>query len=447
MTFDELNINKPLLNALDDLGYRNPTPIQKEAYSPILSGADIVGVAQTGTGKTFAYLLPLLRLWKYNRDVHPRIAILVPTRELVVQIVSEIEKLSKYLSLNAFGVYGGTNINTQKTAIYNGLDIIVGTPGRLMDLSMSGALKLKSVKHFIIDEVDEMFELGFRTQLENILDMLPKKRQNLLFSATLSPEVETIVNTFFKRVKKIEIAKTGTPLEQIDQSLYQVPNFYTKINLLTHLLEENEDMTKVLVFIRNKRLADKAFDILTESNEENTDIGIIHSNKSQNKRLKAVESFKEGDIRVLIATDVIARGVDITEVSHVINFDMPEIPEIYIHRIGRTGRADKNGIAISFITEDETELLSRIEELMKKSISKIEKPTEVIVSEELLEEEKTILVGDKHYRKEHKLKNSGGAFHKKTDKNLKENRKGPKESYHAARKKRRKQRVSSRKKK
>ncbi len=419
MLFEDLNLNRPLLNALDDMGYVNPTPIQMEAFAPIMSGVDIVGIAQTGTGKTFAFLLPLLKLWKYNTtDLHPRIVILVPTRELVVQIVSEIEKLTQYMPVKTYGVYGGANINTQKSIISQGLDIIVGTPGRLMDLSMSRALKLKKVKHFVLDEVDEMLELGFSVQLNNILDMLPDRRQNLFFSATLSPEVEIILNTFFVGAKKIQIAKTGTPLEQIDQSLYHVPNFYTKLNLLSLLLEQSEEMTRVLVFVRNKRLANLIYDAMSTIFGEV--IGIIHSNKSQNQRLKAVEKFRDNRLRVLIATDVIARGVDINEVSHVINFDLPDIPEIYMHRIGRTGRADKNGIAITFVSEFEMDYLMAIETLMHRAIPVSDTPENLVVSDKLLEEEKPVFLGDKQYRKEHTLKTQG-AFHEKSAKNSKVN--------------------------
>ncbi len=423
MLFEDLNLNKPLLNALDDMGYVNPTPIQIEAFAPILSGADIVGIAQTGTGKTFAFLMPLLRLWKYTTELSPRIVILVPTRELVVQIVSEIEKLAKYMPIRVYGVYGGANINTQKSIISQGLDIIVGTPGRLMDLSMNRALKLKKVKHFVLDEVDEMLELGFSVQLHNILNMLPDRRQNLFFSATLSPEVEKILNTFFQGAKKIEIAKTGTPLEQINQSLFHVPNFYTKLNLLSLLLERSKKMTRVLVFVRSKRLANLIYDAMHETFGEA--IGIIHSNKSQNQRLKAVEKFRINKLRVLISTDVIARGVDITEVSHVINFDLPDIPEIYMHRIGRTGRADKNGIAISFVSEYEVEYLMAIESLMQRPIPISGLPEELILAEKLLEEEKPVFLGDKQYRKEHTLKGTQGAFQEKSAKNSKINLGGP----------------------
>src|SRR5688572_13088633 len=212
MTFDELNLNTPLLNALSDLGYIHPTTIQHKAFSVIMSGRDVVGIAQTGTGKTFAYLLPCLRQWKFSKEKVPQILILVPTRELVVQVLEEIQKLSKYMSVSATGVYGGTNINTQIGEVMKGVEIIVATPGRLIDLSLKGALKLKAIKKLVIDEVDEMLNLGFRSQLKLVLDLLPLKRQNIMFSATMTKDVEVLIHDFFNQPLKIEAAPTGTPL-------------------------------------------------------------------------------------------------------------------------------------------------------------------------------------------------------------------------------------------
>lgn len=420
MTFDDLNLNNPLRNALADLEYVNPTPIQVEAFSPVMSGKDLVGVAQTGTGKTFAYLLPLLRLLKFSKEGHPRILILVPTRELVVQVVQEVEKLTTYMTARVVGVYGGTNINTQKKNMYGGVDILVGTPGRFFDLAMARAFKLKHIKKFVIDEVDEMLNLGFRTQLKNVMDLLPERRQNLLFSATLTEDVEDLINDYFYQPAKIEVAPHGTPLEQIVQQGYSVPNFNTKSNLLKLLLETNEDMNKVLVFIRTKKLADKLFEKISPHFSEK--VGVIHSNKTQNFRLRMVEEFDEGNLSVLIATDIIARGLDISGVSHVINFDMTETPADYIHRIGRTGRADLKGIAISFISEKEKEGQEAIEELMDKEILMLPTPEDLVISDELIEEEKERMGGDKHYFKPATLKNSKGAFHQKLEKNQKVNR-------------------------
>ena len=420
MTFEDLNLTTPLRNALNDLGYVNPTPIQREVFSTIAAGRDVVGIAQTGTGKTFAFLLPILKNLKFSKDDHPRVLILVPTRELVVQTVAEVEKLTKYMTVRVTGVYGGTNINTQKKAVAEGLDIIVGTPGRTMDLCFSGALKLKFVKQLVIDEVDEMMNLGFRTQLTNIFDLLPGKRQNLLFSATLNPEVGALIETFFDNPEKIMIVPHGTPLEQIDQKAYYVPNFFTKARLLEKLLKEDEAMERVLVFVSTKKLADRLHEILAPLFPDL--IGVIHSNKSQNYRLRQVEEFQDGTLQALIATDIIARGLDITEVSHVVNFDFPEFAINYIHRIGRTGRADKVGVALSLIAEWEEAYKTDAEALMGKEIPMLEMPADVEVSDNLIPEEQPQSLGDKHYFKPATLKDSQGAFQTKKLKNQKVNR-------------------------
>ena len=420
MTFADLNLNKPLLNALDDMGYIEPTPIQVEAFPIILSGRDVIGVAQTGTGKTFAYLLPLLRELKFSKEGKPRILVVVPTRELVLQVVGEIEKLTKYMTVRVVGAYGGTNIKTQKIAIQQGLDIIVATPGRLIDLALTRVLQLKTAKKLVIDEVDEMLNLGFRTQLNTILDLLPAKRQNLLFSATMTDEVEKLIDTFFNLPEKIEIAPTGTPIEKINQSAYHVPNFNTKINLLKYLLNNDENFSKVLVFISTKKLADKLYERL--SDEIPDQVGVIHGNKSQNFRINAVKEFQEGTTRALIATDIIARGLDIFEVSHVINFDTPEVPENYMHRIGRTGRADKEGVAISFVGDLEQDYQMAIEKLMKQIIPLVPLPEDLEISDKLIPEEIPDKGGNKRYLPVTTIKDSKGAFHDKKEKNMKVNR-------------------------
>lgn len=419
MTFSDLNLNGPLLNALDELGYTNPTIIQHRVFPIVMSGRDVCGIAQTGTGKTFAYLLPLLRLWKYDKDKNPQILVIVPTRELVTQVVDTIKELTTYMSVDAVGIYGGVNINTQWKDLQKGADVLVATPGRLYDLMLNGAFKTKAIKKLVIDEMDEMLNLGFRTQVKNILDLLPPKRQNLLFSATITDEVEKIMEDYFNDPERVEAAATGTPLENIEQSYYDVPNFYTKVNLLHLLLTEDESMTKVLVFAATKKLADDLYEQL-EVKFPGT-VGVIHSNKEQNHRFNTVKQFHDGVYRFIIATDIVARGIDISEVTHVINFDVPAVPENYMHRIGRTGRADKNGIAISFITEKEKPLQDAIESLMKKFIPLLPLPENLIISEELTEDEipkvfmKTIqlIIPKKEER--------GPAFHEKSAKNSKVN--------------------------
>lgn len=419
MSFSDLNLNTPLLNALSDLGFHTPTTIQQRTFSVAMSGADVCGIAQTGTGKTIAYLLPCLRQWKFSKEKSPQILIVVPTRELVVQVVETVNKLTTYMTISTVGVYGGVNINTQRLAVEQKVDVLVATPGRLFDLAMTGSLRLKAVKRVIIDEVDEMMNLGFRTQLKNVLDLLPDRRQNLLFSATITEDVENLMQIFFTTPIKIEAAPTGTPLENIKQYAYEVPNFYTKVNLLKLLLEEDSSMTKVLVFTASKALADQVFEQLESTYAGSSNV--IHSNKEQNHRFNTVRQFKDGVYRFIIATDIVARGIDIAEVSHVINFDTPDVPENYMHRIGRTGRADRPGIAITFITPKEKKEQEKIEELMNYKIPILSLPDSLEISQELTEDEKP-----KVYMKEIQIKipkkeESGPAFHEKSAKNSKVN--------------------------
>lgn len=423
MTFEELNLNKALISSLDDLGYVQPTPIQEKAFPVIMSGKDVIGIAQTGTGKTFAYLLPILRQLKYSDQKHPRVLIVVPTRELVLQIVKEIEKLSTYTSIRFLAVYGGTNINTQKQLVYNGVDIIVATPGRLVDLALTGLLRLKDIKQLVIDEVDQMLSLGFRQQLLSFLETLPGKRQNLMFSATMNEEIENVIAKYFYQPFKIEVTPHGTPLEKIVQSCYHVPNFNTKVNLLEYLLKYNSDLSKVLVFVGTKKLADNLFDQIKLRFPD--DAAVIHSNLAQTARINALKQFHEGKKRILIATDIIARGLDISDVTHVINFDTPETPEDYIHRIGRTGRANKIGAAITFISEAEQEYQVEIERVMNKAIPYEALPEEVVISKLLTDDEIPKMV-DKLKQKKGKDKHvPGPAFHEKKEKNKKVNLGGP----------------------
>ena len=419
MTFQELNISKQLFNALDDLGFTTPTPIQEQSFNVVSSGKDVVGIAQTGTGKTFAYMMPILRNLPYSTQDNPRVLVLVPTRELVVQVVEEIEKLSKYINVRVLGVYGGTNINTQKQAVAQGLDILVATPGRLYDLAVSRVLKLKSIQKLVIDEVDVMLDLGFRHQLQNIFDILPQRRQNIMFSATMTDDVDELITEFFKSPQRVSIAVSGTPLDNIAQERYNVPNFYTKVNLLEHLLSDKDTFNKVLIFVAHKRMADRLFDNLDEIFGSET--CVIHSNKTQNYRLRSIEQFRNGENRVLVATDVMARGLDIDNISHVINFDTPTFPENYMHRIGRTGRAEREGHTILFSTEKEQQYKDSIEALMQMEIPVLDIPHIVEISKELIEEERPQL--KEHYNpiKRRDEDAPGPAFHEKSEKNSKEN--------------------------
>ncbi|WP_445957283.1 DEAD/DEAH box helicase [Yeosuana sp.] len=416
--FKDLNLNTPLYNALEDLGFTTPTPIQAEAFNVVSSGKDMVGIAQTGTGKTFGYMLPILKNLKFSTQDAPRILILVPTRELVVQVVDDIENLSKYMNIRVLGIYGGTNINTQKKAIADGLDILVATPGRFYDLALSRVLQLKSIQRLVIDEVDVMLDLGFRHQLINIFDILPERRQNIMFSATMTHDVDVMISEFFKSPERVSIAVSGTPLENISQHRYTVPNFYTKVNLLVHLLQDEHTFNKVLIFIGYKKLADLLFEKLETTFPDSC--CVIHSNKTQNYRLRSIEQFRNGENRILLATDVMARGLDIDSISHVINFDTPDFPENYMHRIGRTGRAEREGESILFSTEAELESLEKIEELMNLPIPFTELPEEVEISTELIEEERP-QIKEHHNPIKRNMDEAGAAFHEKSEKNSKEN--------------------------
>jgi ATP-dependent RNA helicase RhlE len=415
-TFAEFGLSKLLQQGLDEVGFTVPTPIQQAAFSVILSGKDVVGIAQTGTGKTLAYVLPILEEYTFSKQIHPRVLILVPTRELVVQIAADIEKITQFMPVRTLGIYGGANINTQRKAIAEGADIIVATPGRLYDLVLSKDLQLKSVKKLVIDEVDVMLDLGFNRQLTNIFDLLPKSRQNIMFSATMTDYVDTMIDETFIAPEKIAIAVSGTPLENIEQSCYPVENFYTKVNLLESLLR-NREFEKVLVFVAHKRAADRLFTALTTLFGDQ--IGIIHSNKTQNFRLQAIDSFDRGAHRVMIATDIMARGLDLDKITHVINFDTPIFPENYMHRIGRTGRADHKGESILFFTKKEEPFKIQIEELMKMEIPIIPFPSDVKISKELTPDERPPDPNLVNTGKSKKMVSKG--FHEKSAKNSKTN--------------------------
>ncbi len=419
--FTDFKINNMLLKALTDVGFDTPTPVQEQAFPVVMSGADVVGIAQTGTGKTFAYLLPILNMHQFSKEIHPKTMILVPTRELVVQVVEEVEKLGKYASVRVLGVYGGTSMNKQKEALVLGTDIIVGTPARLYDLVLARALQLKNIKKLVIDEVDVMLDLGFRFQLINLFELLPNRRQNIMFSATMTDDVESLINDFFAGVSKISVAVSGTPLENIVQTAYAVPNFYTKVNLLVHLLQDAELFHKVLIFVSSKRTADLLFQELAEFFSE--EICVIHSNKTQNYRMRSINQFDSGQNRILVTTDVMARGLDLDEISHVINFDTPAFPENYMHRIGRTGRAEKEGKSILLYTEKEEEAKEAIEALMVQKIDAVALPEKVEVSKKLTRDEQP-----KHIEHENPLRENederGASFHEKSAKNNKQNQGG-----------------------
>ncbi len=419
MTFSDLNLTKPLLKALEELELVHPTTIQQKAFSPIMAGSDVLGIAQTGTGKTFAYLLPLIRQWQFTGKRYPEMLVIVPTRELVAQVVSEVEKLITYMNFKVTGAYGGANIKSQMAAINEGVDLVVATPGRLNDLILNGTIKSSAIKKIVIDEVDEMLNLGFRTQLQNIIDLLPVKRQSLMFTATLVEEVEAFIFRNFRSPLKIEAAPTGTPLSNITQIGYKVPNFNTKMNFLQHLLTTDEKMSKVLVFASGKAIADEIFERLELLFPDN--LSIIHGNKNQNTRFRTVEDFSSGKCRILIATDIMARGMDVAEVSHVINIDVPPVAENYLHRIGRTGRAGKKGIAITFISEFDKSNQVNVEQLMGRKISMKKMPAEIEISDVLIQSEIPVINMKIIEVKRPKHVAKGKSHHEKKDKNKKVN--------------------------
>lgn len=420
-TFADFDLPEKILDVLADLNLFEPTPIQEKSIGPILSGRDVMGIAQTGTGKTLAYTLPVLKTWKYNKTGNPTVLVLVPTRELVVQVAEVITKMTENLTARVIGIYGGKNINTQKLLFNDGCDILVGTPGRVMDLAIDNAISLKEVGKLIIDEFDEMLNLGFRPQLTHIFEMMKEKRQNILFSATMTDAVDALLNEYFAGPIEISLARSGTPLEKISQSAVPVENFNTKLNLLIHLLKTETDLEKILIFANNKKHADLIFEKL---NVEFPDqFGVIHSNKSQNFRLRVMQEFTNEELRGVITTDIMARGLDIPDISHVFNFEIPEVPEQYIHRIGRTGRADKEGISISFFTKKEEAQLLDIELLMDREIKKTEFPEAVTISKvKIASEQEEVKM---KFLTTAKLNEGDSAFHEKKAKNKKTNMGGP----------------------
>ena len=419
-SFEQFNLKKQLRKAIEEIGFVSPTPIQEQAFSVVMSGKDVLGIAQTGTGKTLAYSLPILEEMKYSDQKNPRALIIVPTRELVIQVVNQIDKLTEFLSIRTLGIYGGVNIKTQRLNLMEGCDIIVATPGRVYDLILEQSIAVKGIKKVVIDEVDVMLDLGFRPQLMNILELLPERRQNIMFSATMTDHVDELIDDYFTAPVKISIAVSGTPLENIQQECYKVENFFTKVNLLKYLLQDTEEFSKVLVFVAHKRMADLLYEEIVGDFVDQ--IGIIHSNKSQNFRIQSIEDFDTGHKRVLIATDIMARGLDLDKISHVINFDTPNFPENYMHRIGRTGRAEEKGKTILFSTEKEMAWKVSIEELMDYTIPKLDFPSEVAISKELLMEERPEEEQmNKDHNRNEKSRDVGPAVHEKKAKNKKVN--------------------------
>ncbi|MCH2199357.1 MAG: DEAD/DEAH box helicase [Flavobacteriales bacterium] len=410
MNFEELGIKRQFLNALDDMGITAPTEIQEKAIPRVRSGQDLIGIAQTGTGKTAAYVLPVLGHLRYAQDNDPRCLILVPTKELVIQVSDHTRRMANYTDLRVVSLYGGIGPKAQMAEVEAGCDIIVATPGRFMEIYLKGSIVVKKLKYMVLDEADRMMDMGFMPQLRQILEVIPRKRQNLLFSATFPPRVEKLSEEFLLWPQRVEVTPESTPVETVEQVFYRVPNFRTKLNLLTQLLEDFEEYKRVIIFSRTKDYAENISRYL-----DRLDLGevrVIHSNKGQNSRLNAMDDFRTGDVRILVSTDVSARGIDITEVSNVINFSVPRDYLDYVHRIGRTGRAFRAGKAITFVDPAETYHLKKIEGIIRMQVPSVELPEDLEVLE-TTKQEKQEQAREIDHQKRKEDPNYKGAFHDK----------------------------------
>ena len=410
-SFEDFKLNKQLLNAVAEAGYTQPTEIQQKAITPILAGQDVMGIAQTGTGKTAAFVLPMLMTLKYAQGNDPRALILSPTRELAMQIEEHIRMFSTYLDLRTVLLYGGLGPKTQKEQLAKGCDIIVATPGRFLELYLEGEIHVKGLKFLVLDEADKMMDMGFISKIHRILEIVPRKRQNLLFSATMSELVRKIAGDFLEFPTVIEVTEQATPAKTVEQSLYHVPNLKTKLNLLQHFFKDDEAFSRIIVFCKTKAVADNIFGFL-ERKYGSEDVRVIHANKGQNTRINSINAFKEGSVRILVATDVAARGLDVSQVSHVINFDVPIVIEDYVHRIGRTGRAFNSGTAITFCNPAEEYYVQKIEKLIKQSIPVIDLPEGLIIEKTPFDERQAIAreIDNQKKKDDPDFK---GAFHEK----------------------------------
>ena len=368
MNFSELSLTRPLLRAVEEQGYTQPSPIQAKAIPPVLEGRDLLGCAQTGTGKTAAFALPMLQLLAARRPARSQVRALVltPTRELALQIGESFAQLGKYTSIRHTVVFGGVGQGPQAAAMAKGVDVLIACPGRLNDLIGQGLADLSGVEIFVLDEADRMLDMGFVHDVKRVMAKLPAQRQNLMFSATMPKEIEQLADSFLHRPVTIKVNPPSSTVDRIEQTLYPVCKA-DKRRLLAWLLTGG-GVPGALVFSRTKHGADRIAKDLTRAG---VSAAAIHGNKSQSARVAALEGFKNGSTRVLVATDIAARGIDINELSHVINFDLPEVPETYVHRIGRTARAGKSGVAISFCCPEEQEYLAGIEKLIRKKLTRV----------------------------------------------------------------------------
>ncbi|MDU2671755.1 MAG: DEAD/DEAH box helicase [Clostridium sp.] len=420
MLFKDLNIIEPILKSIEEAGYEKPTAIQEKSIPAILDGKDILGCAQTGTGKTAAFAIPILQSIieekKVDNERKLKALIVAPTRELAIQIGENVTTYSKYLDIKSTVIFGGVNQSSQVRKIKSGIDVLIATPGRLIDLSNQRHVDLKNVKYFVLDEADRMLDMGMIHDVKRIISKLPKERQNLLFSATMPKEVMKLVNSILKNPTKVEVQPVSSTVDIISQGAYMVSK-KNKKSLLVHLLKD-ESIKSVIVFSRTKHGANK---IAKDLNNVGIEAAAIHGNKSQNQRQLALNNFKEGSLRVLVATDIAARGIDVDELSHVINYDLPDVPETYVHRIGRTGRAGRDGVAITLCDSEELEMFRRIEKVIGKAIPVLEEEKFEII--ETVISQKTLNQIDK-LKNDNNSKNSKRRYYGKGNAQGKGNRNG-----------------------
>lgn len=369
MSFHHLNLTPPLLQALEEAGYKEPSPIQTQAIPAILKGQDVLASSQTGTGKTASFVLPLLQKLSATRVGHNKVGalILTPTRELAAQVHDSIVKYGRFLSVRSAVVFGGVKINPQMMRLRSGVEILVATPGRLLDLYQQKAIQFDQLNTLILDEADRMLDMGFIHDIKRIIKLLPHNRQNLLFSATFSDPIRAIVKEILRNPIEIDAAPRNTTVVAIKQKIHPVDKG-RKVALLSHLIHKNK-LGQTLVFTKTKHGANK---LVKQLADNQIYAAAIHGNKSQSQRTKTLAEFKSGELHVLVATDIAARGIDISELPCVINFDLPQVAEDYVHRIGRTGRAGAPGLALSLVCADEVNQLKSIERLIKKSLDRIE---------------------------------------------------------------------------
>jgi ATP-dependent RNA helicase RhlE len=410
MQWTDFNLNKQLLDAVAEAGFESPTEVQQKCIPLVMGGQHVIGIAQTGTGKTAAYLLPILMKAKFAQGTDPRVLILVPTKELVVQVAAQVAALSKFTDLRTAHLYGGVGPKTQIDSIKAGVDILVATPGRFLELYQRSEIPTKQIKTLVLDEADRMLDMGFMPQLRKIFEVITSKRQNLLFSATFPQRVERLSQEFLEFPIRIEITPPATVAAKVDQEMYEVPNSRTKINFIEFVLQDKEVFNRVMIFARTKEAADNIFKFIDRKGYGPAKV--VHSNKGQNSRINAVNEFKEGKLRVLVSTDVASRGIDVTNVSHVINFDVPIVYEDYVHRIGRTGRAFQSGKAITLVTDSEKYHIDKIQKIIRERIPVKKLPDQIEIAETPREETQD-MAREVDRQKRYEDPDFKGAFHEK----------------------------------